>query len=497
MPEFVPTFWNTLTQHNVGSRTSKVATGQVAYKKKGYAWDHVDASVQGDFTVEAFPGSVQFPKNAQDWVDISFNGEYSAKCQVVNGDWCNSEDALGLRFRSDASTNSIGIISPDKPWQVVYYDAFGPGCNLIYGIWKGKTTRFEHVIEITEMPPGDSEFLEYNFYVESKDATTFVGANHDSRPWAGNSGDAASVEGFSVFLAKGDDPATPRGAVLRTPVCWWSNLDGTYTKKNVRVDVEIQPDMSTVKATKYVKRSDIQEALSQGDAYRADVTFNPDASPETTTFDGLTLLANNSLSWSGLIGTANGQFLYESDATTEFRVWAKNTTNNWDVLARAHFLFDTSSIGGGQQVDTASIDLSVDKVYFDEFDFYAKFYATNPASNTGIAAADHDTVGTTAFSDSIKITDMSTDWTTETWTLTSDGREAVDMEGISKFGLAVNYDRENGTTGDPTWVINDRSGFSIRFADNGSNIPVLTVTHSAAGPVMPILIRHYDNMRAR
>jgi len=486
MPEFVPTFWNTLTQHNVGSRTSKVATGQVAYKKKGAAWGHVDSSVQGDFTVESFPGCVQFPANAQDWVDLSFDGEYSAKSQIVNSDWHNSEDALGLRFRSDAPTNSIGIINPEKPWQVIYYNAFGSGCNLIYGIWRGKTSRFEHVIEITEMPPGDSEFLEYDFYVESDDATTFVGANHDSRPWAGNSGDGATVEGFSIFLAKGDDPATPRGSVLRTPVCWWTNLDGTQTKKNVRIDVEIQSDLATVKATKYVRRSDIQEALSQGSVYRADVTFNPDANPETTCFDGLTLDANNSLSWTDIVAATDASNLYESDSTADFRIWAKSSTDKWDFLSRGHFLFDTSSIGSGQSVDSASLSLSVDKNYFDEFDFYANIYSTSPASNTTIATGDHDSLGTTPFSTGKKITDMSTNWTTETWTFNTDGEAAVDMEGISKFGLAVNYDREVGTTGDPTWVASDRSGFVIRFAEKGgSHIPVLTVTHSAASSGSP------------
>jgi len=34
-------------------------------------------------------------------------------------------------------------------------------------------------------------------------------------------------------------------------------------------------------------------------------------------------------------------------------------------------------------------------------------------------------------------------------------------------------------------------------SENVTNIPVLTVTHSAAGAAMPVLIRYYDSVRGR
>lgn len=451
-------------------------------------WKTINTDVRSDKTITAFPGNVSFPSSSQGWSNIVLDHKFSIKRTIDVGNNNNYEPELSIDLQVLTQHNVTGHI--DNNW-MVYLNAWDTA-DLMLGVELGRAARIKKIVKINSMPSGSGD-VEYQFNLRSSDAKVFAGPNFDIRPWTGSVGDSANVTS-SVFIAKEDSPL--RGALLKTPKCWWFD-NGNKVEHDITVAFTIQSDGETVLGTKYIPRTYITQALAAGSSLYTDATFTPDASPETTTFDGLTLLANNSLSWSGLIGTANGQFLYDSDATTEFRVWAKNTTNNWDVLARAHFLFDTSSIGGGQQVDTASIDLSVDKVYFDEFDFYAKFYATNPASNTGIAAADHDTVGTTAFSDGIKITDMSTDWTTETWTLTSDGREAVDMEGISKFGLAVNYDRENGTTGDPTWVINDRSGFVIRFSDNGSNTPTLDVTHSAAGPAMPILIRHYDNMRAK
>jgi len=299
---FVPIFWNTETQQNLENKTSKIYGSHIAYKKQGYDWTSVSNDVQTDLSVIAFAGNVQFPTTAQGWMDICFNGEYSAKRQITEGNWSNTEDEFNMRMRTDTPTNSVGIIHPDKPWQVIYYNAFGQGANLIYGVWRGKQCRVEHVIEITEMPAGDSEYLTYDFYVESTDATTFIGGSYNERPWDGNVGDSTTVDGFSVFIAKGDDFNTPRGSVLRTPACWWANLDGTFTKKDVKIDFEIQPDGITVKATKYVKRSDIAEALAQGSVYRADATFSPDANPETSTVDGYTQRQDNSFpEWETLI----------------------------------------------------------------------------------------------------------------------------------------------------------------------------------------------------
>jgi hypothetical protein len=474
---FAPVFWNTETQENLVNSTSRIYGSHIAYKKQGYDWTSINNNVQTDLSVSAFAGNVQFPTTAQGWMDICFNGEFSAKRQITEGNWNNSEDEFNMRMRTDCPANITAIIHPDKPWQVIYHNAFGQGVNLIYGVWRGKQCRVEHVIEITEMPAGDSEYLTYDFFIESADATAFIGDNYDQRPWAGSVGDSAIINGFSVFIAKGDDFNTPRGSVLRTPVCWWHNLDGTTTKKDVQIDFEIQPDGITVKATKYVKRSDIAEALAQGSVYRADATFSPDADPESATVDGRTVASNKSLSWADMITEAAG-FVDDSAVSKDLRVWADNLTDKWDLLERIHMLFDTSSIGAGQQVDSASLAVSIDKVYFDDLGLSWNIYSTNPSSNTALVTGDHANVGTTPFSTARTIVGESTDWTTIDMDFNGDGESAIAMQGISKFAIATREDRENASFSDPTWVINDRSGFIVRLAENGSNIPVLTVTHS-------------------
>lgn len=492
MSEFVSTFWNTKTQYNGRSRTSKVSSGQIAYKKKGQAWDFVNANIQNDFSVTAFPGSIQIPTNAQGWLDLSFEGEYSAKRQVNEGVWSNSEDAFELRMQTNCPTNSLGIIHPSKPWQVIYYDAFGQGANLIYGVWHGRTSRVEHVIEITEMPPGNSEFLTYEFFIQSNDATTFIGAGHSQRPWAGNSGDAADVEGFDVFLAKGGDHNTLRGAVLGKPVCWWTNLDGSLTKKNVKINFQIQPDGITVKATKYVKRSDIAEALAQGSVYRADATFYPDPSPESTSVDGRVNCDTSNQSWSTKIAAA-GTSSTDNASPTYLALTPSVSSNLFNEFWYSIFLFDTSSIGSGQSVSAATLDLFIDNDFpaNDDLGIDWNIYEETIASNTAIASTDYDgETPSTPLTDTPRaVIDESSTAQYVTQTFNSDGRTAIAMEGVSKFCMNLVEARENGTAGDPGWsgTGTRENRLSIRSAEYSgtSSDPLLTVTYSAASTGSP------------
>ena len=479
---FVPIFWNTETQQNLENKTSKIYGSHIAYKKQGYDWTSISNDVQTDLSVSTFAGNVQFPTTAQGWMDICFNSEYSAKRQITEGNWSNTEDEFNMRMRTDTPTNSVGIIHPDKPWQVIYYNAFGQGVNLIYGVWRARQCRVEHVIEITEMPAGDSEYITYDFYVESTDATAFIGNNHNERPWDGNVGDSATVDGFSVFIAKGDDFNTPRGSVLRTPACWWTNLDGTFTKKDVKIDFEIQPDGITIKATKYVKRSDIAEALAQGSVYRADATFSPDANPETTSVDGLAADANNNLTWANLLLEA-GSYSASSSATELLAVGAKTTTNFYEYYKHLFFLFDTSSIGAGQQVDSATLRLWFDNQRsLGSLGLSSQLYSSSPGSNTQIVNGDYMALGSTPLTDSARdMESESFDVTEITQTLNSAGRNNIDMEGVTKMGLGVTVAHEGGS---PTWNSGHEAKISVNMSESSgtSKDPLLTVNHSDASP---------------
>ncbi|MDC0910999.1 hypothetical protein OAQ45_00305 [Candidatus Marinimicrobia bacterium] len=491
---FVPIFWNTETQQNLENKTSKIYGSHIAYKKQGYDWTSVSNDVQTDLSVSAFAGNVQFPTTAQGWMDICFNSEYSAKRQITEGNWSNTEDEFNMRMRTDTPTNSVGIIHPDKPWQVIYYNAFGQGANLIYGVWRGKQCRAEHVIEITEMPAGDSEYLTYDFYVESTNATTFIGGDYNERPWDGNVGDSTTVDGFSVFIAKGDDFNTPRGSVLRTPACWWTNLDGTFTKKDVKIDFEIQPDGITVKATKYVKRSDIAEALAQGSVYRADATFSPDAHPESTSVDGYIGVQSQNKSWNDLIGLSTGSASSYTTSVRMAQVRDDAIEDQWDDLYRGFMLFDTSSIGSDRIVDSASLTLYRTITAAQDYSVSWNLYSSNPVTNTEIVGGDFDSLGSIPFMVSGESLSVADSHTSTEYALNSAGRNHIEIQGITKFGTALQEDRENAIFGDPTWVTPSHLlGGGAQYVDctsaeNPTVQPVLTVIHSTGTPLPPALI---------
>jgi len=495
---FIPIFWNTETQQNLENKTSKIYGSHVAYKKQGYDWTSISSNVETDLSVTKFAGNVQFPTTAQGWMDICFNSEYSAKRQIAEGNWNNSEDEFNMRMRTDTPTNSVGIIHPDKPWQVIYYNAFGQGVNLIYGVWRGKQCRVEHVIEITEMPSGDSEYLAYDFYIQSTDATAFIGGDYNQRPWDGNTGDIATVQGFDVFLAKGDDFNTPRGSVLKTPACWWTNLDGTMTKKDVKIDFEIQPDGITVKATKYVKRSDIAEALAQESVYRADATFTPDANPETTSVDGMAARISQQEIWGDLI-TGAGNYATSNGASDVFGVTSHSLTDkftqNWCIF----ILFDTSAIGSDQVVSDATLTTEYDRTNDDDMGISSNIYSSSPASNTNIVAADYMSLGSTPFSTARDLYAEADGDTEVVHTLNSDGRDAVNVTGITKLGIGLVQAHEAGG-GTPTWAFPRSSRVRIKmvYTDAGrtGDESLLTVTHSEASSTTPFAY-YYLQQRQR
>jgi len=469
----IPHTWNANRQSlSHGQIRSQIFGGWQNYKRAADPWQPINASIRSDLSVTAFPGSVQFSDSSQGWADICIDGSFSVKRQIEEQNGDNAEPDFCMGMAVETQHNVSGHIDDGNPNQILYPGAWD-AADLRVGIWHGRAARIEKVVDIHTMPAGDSEFVEYSFLMRSSHARVWTGENYDERPFADSN--VAELIAADAFIAR--DDSTIRGTILRTPVAWYYE-SGDIVRVPVLVTFEIQPDGETVRATKFIPRALIAVALASGSRLYTDATFSPDASPETSTVDGRTVAANKSLSWTDMIAeTAN--YVRDTAVSEELRVWAKNTTDNWDVIERIHLLFDTSSIGSDQSVDSASLDVSIDSVYFDDLGLSWNIYGTDPASDTSLATGDHDNVGTTPFSDSPRyLSSESTDWTTVSLDLNTDGESAIDLDGISKFGLATQEDRENDSWGDPTWTASDRSGFKVRLAENASNIPTLTVTHS-------------------
>lgn len=456
-----------------GSVRSQISGGWRNYLKQSHPWAPIDTTIQSDRRVEAFPGCLELPSDSQGWAEICIDGAFSMKRHIEEGNSDNSEPEFNMSLAVETQHNITGHISEANPAQMIYPGAWD-SADLKLGLWQGRSVRVEKVVEIHTMPSGDSEFVEYSFLIRSSMAQVLAGADHNVSPW--DESGHAELDNADAFVSLAGSQL--RGTVLRTPVAWYY-VNGEMIRVPVLVTFDVQSDGETVRATKHIPRTLIATALAAGSHLFTDATFNPDASPETTTVDGFTDAFNRNEPWADII-TAPGGNSADSVGQQDLRVWAKNITDNWEYLSHLHFLFDTSSIGSGQSVDSASLTLSLYRSASDDLGLNWNVYSTNPASNTALVNGDHDSVGATAFSTAREIATEHWDWTAIAMTLDAAGRGAVDMEGVSKFGIAMQEDRENGTYGDPAWVASDRSAIKVRMAENGTNTPTLTVTHSEA-----------------
>ncbi len=137
----------------------------------------------------------------------------------------------------------------------------------------------------------------------------------------------------------------------------------------------------------------------------AQMTFYPDAHPESTSVDGWTYDEQANSTWANLIALPGSQSESEGGGDYALLRLAEFTRaiveNRWNTLYRCALLFDLSLQGiltvtaanlivyGHYKVDPLSItpDLCV--------------YSSSPASNTDLVAGDFDSYGSTPYSNVI------------------------------------------------------------------------------------------------
>lgn len=385
-----------------------------------------------------------------------------------NGD--NSEPEFCMSLAVETDHNVTGHIDEDRPSQIVYPGAWD-SADLRLGIWRGRSARIEKVVDITSMPAGDSEFVDYSFLVRSSTAQVLAGPDHNISPW--NNGHAELI-GAGAFVALTGSQL--RGMVLRTPVAWYY-VNGEMVRVPVTVSFDIQADGETVRATKHIPRSLIADALAVGSHLFTDATFVPDASPEIYGCDGQTR-RNGAESWSA---KRDGDGLYAGDASSSevIQLSMHSTTNNYDMIKRIFSWTDTSSIGAGQVIDSGDWAFTTSNVNSGSLGMEVNICGSTSSNTTSVAAADYQTASfSPLYSDtSITATSAGT-FTRNSLTLNQDGKDAVNVTGLTRFCLGCsNYDFADV---EPTWVSNGDQQLGVYMSEQGTagRDPELTVTHS-------------------
>lgn len=209
-------------------------------------------------------------------------------------------------------------------------------------------------------------------------------------------------------------------------------------------------------------------------------TFYPDAADEVTSVDGRVVRSAAVQTWADLIAGA-GTAATDNGATFGVSINSPaGPTNYWRDLSRGFFLFDTSALGAGATISSATFEFVCTGVYND-FSDSISMITTSPASNTGLVAADFSQVGTTKQASDLTIGGLNTNSSTyNVFTLTPAGLNSISLTDISKFGVRLTSENDDSM---PSWVANKDSIVNFAAAEeilSGDKRPKLVVTYTLA-----------------
>jgi hypothetical protein len=286
------------------------------YRKPGYGWQRISNLILPDRTITKQNFNVQLPESSQGWLDILFDSQFSQIRYNIDHRRENREPSFELSICAETQHNVTGHIDPNNPEVMVYANAWD-GVDLLYHSLSGTRPSFRKIFHIKEMPAGDGEYVEYSFLLRSNQAKTFVDGE---RPWDGNPGENFTLSGKEAFIAKGDSQV--RGCFIGSPKCWWDSIDEegepTTITKDIEVNCSILSDRETVRVTKRIPRSYIQQALSSGSTLSTDTEFHADTQGANRHFwvaRRQSQSNQNQLSYEDMMDWNHDHYRYESTST--------------------------------------------------------------------------------------------------------------------------------------------------------------------------------------
>ncbi len=206
-------------------------------------------------------------------------------------------------------------------------------------------------------------------------------------------------------------------------------------------------------------------------------TFYPDANPESHSVDGIASAAGGEWAWADIISepgnTSSDSNLYD----TAVRIESYSVEDEWVVLSRGIFLFDTSALPNESTIVAATLSL-YGRQKNDTLGITPDIaiYSSAPAGVTSLAPGDFDSLGSTAFSTAITYAGWSTAGYND-FALNANGIAAVSLVAASKFGTrSASYDV---APLEPTWSASKQAYFQPYFSEQGAGYkPKLVVTYT-------------------
>lgn len=158
------------------------------------------------------------------------------------------------------------------------------------------------------------------------------------------------------------------------------------------------------------------------------------------------------------------------------RIRCYTTNLNYDRFYRSIFLFDTSPLPDDAIIDSATVSFAIvsmgNTLGLSDANAGVAIVDSTPASNTALATADYQQLGTTRLATDVAYNDISL--TRIYWTLNAAGIAAINLTGITKLGTRLVADLDNVT---PTWGSAKETIINAGTSENVLNKPTLTVNY--------------------
>jgi hypothetical protein len=210
-------------------------------------------------------------------------------------------------------------------------------------------------------------------------------------------------------------------------------------------------------------------------------TFYPDASPETSSFDGYAqrIINPDRESWSSLVNSSGTNSADGTGIATGVNIGGTSASPYWWSLARNIFSFDTSSLGSVVVTAATLSTRAQNKVDEDGWLPDINVYDATPASQTGVSNSDYQTCGDTPFSSPIAYAD----WTIgdyEDFVLNAAGLAEISVVGNTTFSQRnANYDVAQTSPAIPLGA-DQVSHLRIYYSEQGAGYkPKLVITFTA------------------
>jgi hypothetical protein len=166
------------------------------------------------------------------------------------------------------------------------------------------------------------------------------------------------------------------------------------------------------------------------------------------------------------------------DNTTVPRITASTTTDEFTWIYRAIYLFDTSAIGAGKTISSATLSIYGAGSKTNTLGGAPAFHvvASNPAANNTLANSDYATFSFTSFAS--KAFSSWDESGYNDYSLNALGIASLNLTGISKFGVIFDWDLNDNFGG--SWASGGDLKAPVFFADQigTANDPKLVINYN-------------------